>query len=161
MDDLLLHLRQPEYVHVLLNPLPVYGLATATLALALTLFRKASAGRFVALMLVCVTAASAWPVYELGQQGYDRVLSMSDSAGEKWLSEHKHRAEKLILLYGVLAAVSVVAMFSLRTQRFTIAMVLLTLLLAVSTLAAGAWISFAGGQVRHREFRLGPAPGKG
>jgi len=32
------HLRDPEYMHVLLNPLPVYGLAFGTLALALALF---------------------------------------------------------------------------------------------------------------------------
>ncbi len=34
------HLSDPEYIHVLVNPLPVYGLAMATLALVLALRRS-------------------------------------------------------------------------------------------------------------------------
>jgi hypothetical protein len=34
------HLSKPEYVHVLLNPLPVYGLAVGVLGLVIALLSK-------------------------------------------------------------------------------------------------------------------------
>ena len=56
-----------------------------------------------------LSSISAWPVYEFGQQGYDRVLSMTDEAGEAWLDEHMHRAENLIWVFYALAALSAFA----------------------------------------------------
>jgi uncharacterized membrane protein len=78
------HLSKPEYVHVLLNPLPVYGLAVATLALVIALLLKTRAVRVTALALVILSAASAWPVYYYGEAGYDRVKTMVDEAGDKY-----------------------------------------------------------------------------
>src|SRR6185295_10269847 len=109
MESLLRDLRQPEYVHVLLNPLPVYGLAVALIGLLIAIFLRSRRGQIVALTLVLITSASAWPVYELGEQSSDRVLSMSDEQGRAWLEEHQHRAEQLIAFFYVLAAVSLAA----------------------------------------------------
>jgi uncharacterized membrane protein len=78
------HLSKPEYVHVLLNPLPVYGLAVATLALVIALLLKTRAVRVTTLALVILSAASAWPVYYYGEAGYDRVKTMVDEAGDKY-----------------------------------------------------------------------------
>lgn len=88
--------RQPEYVHVLLNPLPVYGLAMGWIGLVIGFFLRSRPAQFATLVLILISAASAWPVYEFGEQGYDRVLSMSDEAGQAWLDEHQHRGEQLI-----------------------------------------------------------------
>jgi len=81
MKTLFQHLNEPEYMHVLLNPLPVYGLAFGTLALALALFLRNYRVTVAALVLVFVGAISAWPVYQYGESAYDRVKSMSDPAG--------------------------------------------------------------------------------
>lgn len=47
-------LSQPEYVHVLLNPLPVYGLAVGIIGLvvALIIFRGSQAAQRTALILI-------------------------------------------------------------------------------------------------------------
>ena len=90
------HLADPEYIHVLINPLPVYGLAIAALALVLALFLRNQRVTIAALALVFVCALSAWPTYHYGEAGYDRVKAMSDAAGEQWLDEHMARGEKLI-----------------------------------------------------------------
>src|SRR5947209_18645298 len=60
-------------------------------------------------VLVLISAASAWPVYEFGEQGYDRVLSMTDNDGQAWLDEHQRRAEQLIYFFYALAALSLIA----------------------------------------------------
>ena len=72
---------QPEYIHVLLNPLPVYGLATGCLGLFIALILRSRRGQIATLVVVLLTAASAWPVKEYGEQAYDRVLSMTDADG--------------------------------------------------------------------------------
>ncbi|MEP6810003.1 MAG: hypothetical protein ABI992_07150 [Chthoniobacterales bacterium] len=153
------YLSNPEYVHVLLNPLPVYGLAVGVLGLVVALFTKARAARVTALVIIFVSALSAWPVYEYGQKSYDRVLAMADSDGGKWLKEHMDRAEKLIYAFYVLAALAAAGLAAERfAPRAAVPLTLATLLLACGTLGAGGYIAQAGGRVRHREFRYAPAP---
>ena len=150
---------QPEYVHVLLNPLPIYGLAAGVLGLVVALVLRQRAARVTALIVIAVTALTAWPVFEFGEQGYDRVKSMSDAAGEQWLDEHMWRAEKAIAFFFVVAAVALAALIAPRKwPRSDMPLTVATLALALAALAIGGWISFAGGQVRHREFRDGPPP---
>ena len=67
------HLSKPECVHVLLNPLPVYGLTVGVLGLVIALLLRTRATRVTAFALVMLSAASAWPVYQYGEAGYDRV----------------------------------------------------------------------------------------
>src|SRR5213082_1709907 len=101
--------RQPEYVHILINPLPIYGLAMGWIGLIIAFFLRSRRAQIATLALVLISAASAWPVYEFGEQGYDRVLALSDDAGQAWLDEHQHRAEQLIFFFYALAALSAVA----------------------------------------------------
>ena len=68
-------LRQPEYVHVMINHLPIYGLAMGVLGLVIAMCFRTRSSKVTALALVFVSAASAWPVAHYGQQGYDRVLA--------------------------------------------------------------------------------------
>jgi hypothetical protein len=159
IDGFLRGLRQPEYVHVLLNPLPVYGLLISWIALIVALISKSRRAHVVALILVFITSISAWPVYEYGEQGYDRVLSMTDDHGHAWLDEHQERAEKLIYLFYAIAALSVAAIVvPARWPRSSVPLVIAVVLLGAITLGSGCYIAHAGGKVRHREFRNEPAP---
>src|SRR5436189_3392351 len=109
IDTVLRDLRQPEYVHVLLNPLPVYGLLIAWLGSIIALILKSRRAQIIALLLVLISSFSAWPVYEFGQQAYDRVLSMADEDGRAWLDEHRERGEDLIWIFYALIALSAIA----------------------------------------------------
>src|SRR4026207_1423485 len=91
--------RQPEYIHVLLNPLPIYGLAMGWIGLIIAVVLRSRSAQIATLVLLLVSPASAWPVYEFGEQGYDRVLSMTDEDGHAWLDEHQHRGEQLIYFF--------------------------------------------------------------
>lgn len=151
--------RQPEYIHVLINPLPVYGLAIGLIGLTMSILQRNRKAQIVTLVLVFICAASAWPVYEFGEQGYDRVLSMSDDAGRAWLDEHMHRADQLIWLFYALAALAAAAIFApMRWPRSTTALAIAVLLLGAATLGFGGYIAYAGGKIRHREFRTSPPP---
>src|SRR5439155_13219709 len=153
------HLRDAEYMHVLLNPLPVYGLAFGTLALALALLLRNYRVTVAALVLVFVGAISAWPVYQYGESAYDRVKSMSDAPGEQWLDEHMARGEKMIWLFYVLAGVAAIGVGAvLKWPRTSFPITVGTLVLSGVTLGTGGYIAYAGGHVRHREFRFEAPP---
>ena len=89
LEGFLKGLKQPEYIHVLINPLPVYGLAMGLIGLIIGLMLRSREARIGAFALILIAAASAWPTFHYGQQGYDRVKGMADSEGQKWLDEHK------------------------------------------------------------------------
>jgi len=161
ITTLLRDLRQPEYIHVLLNPLPVYGLLTGLIGLVIALVLKSRRAQIATLVLVLIGSASAWPVYEFGQQGYDRVLSMADEAGQAWLDEHKERGEDLIWLFYVLAALSATAIAApIKWPKASMPLAVAVILLSAVTLGSGVYIAYAGGRVRHREFRNEPPPPK-
>ena len=154
-------LRQPEYVHVLLNPLPVYGLLIAWLGSIIALILKSRRAQIIALLLVLISSFSAWPVYEFGQQAYDRVLSMADEDGRAWLDEHKDRAEDLIWIFYALAVLSAIAIVApMKWPKSSAPLVMGVILLSAVTLGTGGYIAYAGGRIRHREFRNAPAPPK-
>ena len=129
------------------------------LGLVIALISRSRAARLAALAIVFVSALSAWPVYEKGQAGYDRVLSMSDEQGGMWLKEHMRRAEKLIyVFYGVAALAAVAALAEWKVRRAAVPLGIATLILASANLGVGGYIGYAGGHVRHKEFRFEPAP---
>jgi protein-S-isoprenylcysteine O-methyltransferase Ste14 len=159
IDGFLRGLRQPEYVHVLLNPLPVYGLLVSWIALIAALISKSRRAHIVTLILIFVTSISAWPVYEFGEEGYDRVLAMTDDDGHAWLDEHQARGQKLIYVFYALAVLSAAAIVvPLRWPKSSLPLALAVVLLGAAALGSACYIAQAGGKIRHREFRNEPAP---
>ena len=152
-------LSQPEYIHVLINPLPVYGLAMGVIGLIIALLQRSRRAQIATLALILLSGAIAWPVVHYGEAGYDRVLSMSDDQGQAWLKVHEHRADELAWAFYVLAGVAAVALLlPIKWPKLATALTLLTLLLSFAVLGIGGYIAYAGGKIRHREFRNEPAP---
>jgi hypothetical protein len=159
IDTLLRDLRQPEYTHVLINPLPIYGLFLSWVGLIIALFLKSRRAQIATLALVLISSTSAWPVYEFGQQAYDRVLSMADEDGRAWLDEHKDRAEDLIYIFYALAVLSAIAIAApMKWPKSSVPLAIAAILLGAVTLGTGGYIAYAGGKIRHREFRNEPPP---
>ena len=159
MEPLLRSLRQPEYVHVLLNPLPVYGLLLSVIGLIIAFVLRSRRAQIATLALVLISSISAWPVYEYGEDGYDRVLAMTDDDGHAWLDEHMHRAQKLIYIFYALALLSAIGIAApLKWPTSAAPLIIAVILLGALTLGSGGYIAYAGGRIRHREFRNEPAP---
>lgn len=159
IDTILRDLQQPEYLHVLLNPVPVYGLGVALFGLIAATYLGSRGGQVAALVLIFATAISVWPVVYHGEHAYDRVLSMSDDDGQAWLKAHEHRADELVWLYYTLAVLSAAAIFvPIKWPRTARPLVFATMLFALVSLGAGTYIAHAGGKIRHREFRNVPPP---
>lgn len=144
----------PEYVHILINPMPVYGMAMGVLALSAALLLKNKTAQTIGIGLVILAAASAWPVAHFGQNAYKSIRGQSDDAGQDALDQHMERADKLVVVFYATALIGVVALVSQRKfSKAAVPLAAFTLLAPIASLGAGGWISNAGGQIRHPEFR--------
>jgi ABC-type transport system involved in multi-copper enzyme maturation permease subunit len=158
-EAVLRDLQQPEYLHVLLNPIPLYGLAFALFGLIAATYLRSRGGQLAALVLIFASAIFVWAVVRQGDLAYNPVLSMADENGQAWLKAHVHRADQLVWLYYTLAGLAAAAIFVPKKWPGTaVPLVIVTMLLALVSLGAGAYISHAGGKIRHREFRNVPPP---
>lgn len=151
--------RQPEYIHVLINPLPVYGLAMGLLALMIALIQRSRPAQVVGLTIIFFAGAIAWPTAHYGDEAYDRVLAMSDDPGQAWLKAHAHRADNLVWFFYALAGVAAAAILvPVKWPRSAVGLTSITLLFALVVLGMGGYIAYAGGKIRHKEFRNQPPP---
>jgi hypothetical protein len=157
--DFFAALRQPEYVHVLLNPLPIYGLAAGVFSLGVALIARSRGGQAIALLLILLAAAAAWPVAHYGSAGYDRVYSMANESAQKWLNWHVYLADRIVWGYYATAALAALTLIGLwKFPRLHRVALVLTLVGALTALGLGGFLAFAGGKVRHSEFLHGPPP---
>lgn len=159
IDILLRDLRQPEYVHVLINQLPILGLALGCIGLIVALLLRSRPAKIATLVIVLISAASAWPTYEFGEQAYNPVLTMVDEPGQAWLEAHKERAEQFIYYFYALALLTALAIFApIKWKKSSVPLAIAVLLLGFVVLGMGGYIAHAGGKIRHREFRNQPPP---
>jgi hypothetical protein len=152
-------LKKPEYVHVLLNHLPIYGTMLGALALAISLVLRSRAAQITALTLTLVAGASAYPVLRTGQMGYKTVRGLSDDPGADWLDEHMDRAEKTIGAFYFLALLALAGLLvPMKWPRASWPLAAVTLAVAVICSGIAVYIAQPGGRVRHPEFRTSDKP---
>jgi hypothetical protein len=161
IDIILRDLRQPEYVHVLINQLPILGLALGCIGLLVALLLRSRSAKIATLVIIFISAASAWPTFEFGEQAEDRLLTQVDDDGRAWLEAHKARAEQFINYFYALAILSAVAIVApIKWKKSSVPLALFVLLMGFAVLGMGSYIAYAGGKIRHREFRNIPPPSK-
>jgi uncharacterized membrane protein len=154
MNESLRTFTQPEHIHVLLNHLPLIGLAVAVVVALLALFLRNRAALVIGLALTALLSASAWLVIESGEDAYDRVRPLADDAGRHALRQHMDLAEDWGKLYYATSAVALLALIAAwKKPRWLWPPAILAILLAMVSLIVGALIAEAGGRIRHPEFR--------
>jgi dolichol kinase len=152
-------LNKPEYIHVVLNHLPIYGTILGAFALAISLLLRSRAAQITALILTTIAAVSSYPVFVTGQRAYKTIRSTSDDAGGDWLDEHMDRAEKTIGAFYFLAALAIASLIvPIKWPQSAVLLVALTLAMAILCSGIAAYIAQAGGRVRHPEFRPSESP---
>ena len=161
LDSLTQLSRQPEYLHTLLHPLPIWGVAAGVLGLVIALLQRSRSAQVATLAIVLASSIAAIPVYLLGGAAEDRVEGIVDDVGREWLKEHERRGEQVIYVFCALAALSAVALAApAKWPRLGTPLSVAVLALSVISLTLGGYVAKAGGQIRHREFRTGPLPSR-
>jgi hypothetical protein len=152
-------LKKPEYIHVVLNHLPIYGTILGALALAISLALRSRAAQITALVITLIAGMSAYPVLVSGQRAYKTIRDMSDDAGQEALDVHMDRAEKTVYVFYFLALLAIAGLLlPIKWPKTGFPLTAVTLVLALICFGLSVYIAQQGGQVRHTEFRLGESP---
>jgi hypothetical protein len=156
-------IKKPEYIHVLLNHLPIYGTILGALALAVALTLRSRAAQITALILTLIAGVSAYPVFVSGQRAYKAIRGLSDDDGAESLDEHMDRAEKTISAFYFMALLAAAGLFvPIKWPKSAFPLASLTLVAAILCFGVAVYIALPGGRVRHPEFRpvenSSPAP---
>lgn len=155
-ESILAHLRQPEYVHVLLNPLPIYGLALGAVALAVAMVLRNRRAHITALIIILIGAGSVIPVRYYGDAAFDAIDSKMDDPGDAWLDAHGQRAVHAMgAFYGLIALTLAALLAPWKWPKSATILNAVTLALTIVCFSLAGWIAYAGGQAMHKEFRAG------
>lgn len=149
----------PAYRHVLLNHLPITGLALAACVLAWGVIEDRWTSIVLGLALVALCSLSAVLVLQSGDAAYPFLFDQLDGRGQGWLDHHAFLAERFgrcLPINGVLAALAIAAGLRRLAWRRRLGFALLATTCA-SLMVAGV-IAEAGGQIRHAEFRTSNPP---
>ncbi len=156
-QSILVHLHQPEYVHVLLNPIPIYGLVFGMPALVIAMILRSRPAQITGLMLIFMSAVSTIPVAHYGEAGYDTVeAKMPTDLNDAWIDAHAQRAHRAMPAFYVLMALSLAALVvPWKWPKSALALNCVTLVYSVFVFVLVTWIAYAGGQAMHQEFNGG------
>ena len=156
MEPLLRALQQPEYLHTLLNPVPIYGLGFGLFGLLIALFLRSRPAQIATLAIVLASSATALPVYLLGERAENRMEGLVDDDGREWLEVHEERAEKVIYAFYLLAVLALAALVApVWWPGSATPLAVGVFAGGVIALGLGVFVAHAGGKIRHREFRTG------
>lgn len=149
----------PEYLHVIINHIPIEGLIFSLMGVVLGFILKSKETILVSCILISISAFSAYPVYEYGQSGYDRMSAKTDDDGQKWLDEHLKRANKMIYVYYFLGGLALINSFLIFKKSKTYPLMTIAIIIISSAVIfGGTWVAYAGGKVSHPEFRHNKLP---
>lgn len=106
----------PEYVHVLLNPLPTYGLIIGIAVLLVGLIIRNIATRNTGLIIILVCSGITWVVFHYGVHAYNHLYMDLDPASKRYADIHMDRAESFIWAFYTTAILSIIALAKRKTQ---------------------------------------------
>ncbi len=151
------HFQQPEYIHVIINVMPLVGMGLGAGLIFAGLRLESEGMREAGLALVVLAGVITFPTIKFGQHAYDRLYEQIPLEAQQWLDVHMSRAERLQWYFYLTGALAAWALASSRKKKpSAVRQAQATLLAAGICAALAGCISHAGGQVRHSEFRMGP-----
>ena len=152
----------PEHIHLLLNHIPIHGLAVATLILWVGVFLKNRTTIAVACAMVMLTSLSIPLVMGTGESAYHRYKQEPEirqnltDKGLQYAHLHYENAEKGSKLTYLLIALSAGALLSLKFKpAWSGKMAVVVCVLSLVCLFANAWIATSGGKIRRPDFQIG------
>jgi hypothetical protein len=149
-------LQRPEYLHVVLNHLPVVGLGVSAVALLIGVLARSRGATIGCLLLVAVIAATIWPVIETGEAAYNRIRAVADPVGATLLKRHMSVANNYAWLFYLTALAAFAgSLAAWRKPKLTNFAAAIVLTLSIASVTGGIAIAHLGGEVRHPEFRSG------
>ena len=151
-------MRDPEYLHLLLEPVPLYGLAAGLLVLLVAHFSGEAKSRWLALVLLTASCASVWPYQELRRQATPRILATRDPALGPFIRDQTERRESCNWAYYLVAGLGAVTMAARMAGKGKY-LLGITALAASLLLCLSVWLHQKECEVYHRNIFKNRASG--
>lgn len=144
-------LRDPEYAHLLLESLPLFGIGAGLIFLCGSLVFREGKSRLLALLLICISSGSVWPYVELREKAEARIIAMHDPSYAPLIREQTKRrtstawAYYAMTLFGALALV-----FGIAGKGR--GLLVLTIVAATATFWLSLWLHKKEAEIYHRNI---------
>ncbi len=154
LDELLTlwqNIRDPEYAHLLLESLPLYGIGIGLLFLFVAVTFGERKSRALALLIICLSSASVWPYLALREKAQPRIIAMHDPSFAPLIREQSQRRESMQGAYYALAVLSAISLVLAMSGKGR-ALLIVTLVLAVAAFWLSLWLHKKECEVYHRNI---------
>ena len=145
------------HLHLLLNHVPVLGIAFVTLLLLVALFRSSGELARVSLALLALVGAVSVVVFLTGEPAQE-ALEKLPGFSERIIDRHEEAAEIATIIVGCLGALALGALLVYRRRALPRWVTLFALVAAMGATGLMAYTANLGGQIRHTEIRSTSAP---
>ncbi len=144
-------LRDPEYAHLLLEPLPLYGIGLGLVFLFVAVSFHEGKCKALALLVICLSSASVWPCLSLREKAEPRIVAMRDpSYGPLIREQTKRRASLQLLYYCTAAFCGLAALLSAAGKGRGV--LIIALIFAVAAFWASLWLHKKEAEIYHRNI---------
>lgn len=154
----------PEHIHLLVNHIPIHGLAFSTLFLITALLLKNRLLTGISAIIITLCALSIPLVMGSGEKAHERYESipeLRESVGESGLEMahvHHENAEKGSKATYLLIVLGIASILVWRFRpEWLMRMGWILALLCIICLVLNAWIASSGGKIRRPDFRADAA----
>jgi hypothetical protein len=144
--------RDPEYTHLLLESLPLYGLALGLVMLIVAVFAGEKKTRLAALAWMGISCISVWPYLDARLSATPRILATRHpSYGPSIQAQTQLRADTAWAYYGMAAfCVSAMALTRSKYARHALMLVIIT---GVGMFWLSVWLHKKECEVYHPNIR--------
>jgi hypothetical protein len=111
------NIRDPEYLHLLLEPLPLYGLGLGLVFVIVSLVFGEIKSRMLALAVICVSCASVWPYIDLRDKATPRILATRSPEFAPLIQQQTQRRKDWSWPYYTMTLFSGIALLSARSPK--------------------------------------------
>jgi hypothetical protein len=143
------------HVHLIINHIPVIGIALLILLFIVAMVRKNKGLITVALAFIILISLATIPVYLTGEPAEEVVEDMP-GISEELIEEHEEQAEIAFILVEVAGGLALITLIARRySDKLGQRLVILTLLVLIVSGGLIGWTANLGGKIHHEEIRSG------
>lgn len=141
----------PEYAHLLLDSLPLYGLGIGLTFLIIAFVVGEKKSRLAALAVICLSCASVWPYLDLRAKATPRILATRDPAYRPLIEQQTQLRLDTAWIYYAMAGVSGLT-FLLSFTRYGKILIMVTVFGGATVFWISIWLHKKECEVYHRNI---------
>lgn len=150
--------RDPEYAHLLLDSVPLYGLGFGLAFLLVAFLVGERKCRLFALLVICLSCASVWPYLKLRDRATPRILATRDPAYAPLIKTQTTLRHDTAWMYYVMAGLSGLTLLA-STSRHAKILLIVTVFASAGLFWVSIWLHKKECEVYHRNIvRYSPPP---